>query len=269
MGSVSPAPRFVGLPLSRWLGVRDQARKPLKPNPILEKHFLTEGGKPKEVRARLHRRRPTWPPCGCGQGGGMWLRTGKAQGSCWHPHSAPTLTPPGAPSTGPAAQGVDPEIWGRGAESLLCWLGRESLAVLGVPPAQRRSSDPPCSPIFGVAAQWAGLGCGWRWAGSRGPQGACCLPPQLLSEGRDGGQGLSCLPGVGVPPISRGSRPQPPSVTCLSCEQGWVLIRPKGFRETHVGPACPGTGVGSRLCDPGPRHPLPSPSWPSWPPGVA
>uniref|UniRef100_A0A3Q2H928 sphingosine N-acyltransferase n=1 Tax=Equus caballus TaxID=9796 RepID=A0A3Q2H928_HORSE len=45
--------RFVGLPLSRWLGVRDQARKPLKPNPTLEKHFLTEGGKPKEPQLAL------------------------------------------------------------------------------------------------------------------------------------------------------------------------------------------------------------------------
>lgn len=44
-----PAPRLVGLPLSRWLGVRDQARRPVKPNAMLEKHFLTEGWKTKEV----------------------------------------------------------------------------------------------------------------------------------------------------------------------------------------------------------------------------
>lgn len=50
-GSVSPAPRFVCVPLSRWLGVRDQARRPAKPNAILEKYFLTEGCNPKEVSA--------------------------------------------------------------------------------------------------------------------------------------------------------------------------------------------------------------------------
>ncbi|XP_039107502.1 ceramide synthase 4 isoform X2 [Hyaena hyaena] len=40
--------RFVCVPLSRWLGVRDQARRPAKPNAILEKYFLTEGCNPKE-----------------------------------------------------------------------------------------------------------------------------------------------------------------------------------------------------------------------------
>ncbi|XP_047560757.1 ceramide synthase 4 isoform X2 [Lutra lutra] len=47
-GSVSPAPRFVGLPLGRLLGVHDQTRRPAKPNATLEKYFLTEGWKPKE-----------------------------------------------------------------------------------------------------------------------------------------------------------------------------------------------------------------------------
>ncbi|XP_016018630.1 ceramide synthase 4 isoform X2 [Rousettus aegyptiacus] len=42
--------RLVGLPLSRWLGVRDQARRPVKPNAMLEKHFLTEGWKTKEAQ---------------------------------------------------------------------------------------------------------------------------------------------------------------------------------------------------------------------------
>ncbi|XP_035888626.1 ceramide synthase 4 isoform X2 [Phyllostomus discolor] len=35
--------RLVGLPLSRWLGVRNRARRPVQPNATLEKHFLVEG----------------------------------------------------------------------------------------------------------------------------------------------------------------------------------------------------------------------------------
>ncbi|XP_054439332.1 ceramide synthase 4 [Pteronotus mesoamericanus] len=35
--------RLVGLPLSRWLGVRDKARRPAQPNATLEKHFLAGG----------------------------------------------------------------------------------------------------------------------------------------------------------------------------------------------------------------------------------
>ncbi|XP_008067189.2 ceramide synthase 4, partial [Carlito syrichta] len=45
--------RFVGLPLSRWLGVPSQTRRQVKPNATLEKYFLTEGRRPKEVRASL------------------------------------------------------------------------------------------------------------------------------------------------------------------------------------------------------------------------
>ncbi|XP_052499898.1 ceramide synthase 4 isoform X2 [Budorcas taxicolor] len=45
--------RFVGLPLSRWLGVRNQIRKPAKPNATLEKHFLMKGRKPTEPQMNL------------------------------------------------------------------------------------------------------------------------------------------------------------------------------------------------------------------------
>lgn len=48
-----PCTRLVGLPLSRWLGVRDHARRPVRPNTTLEKHFLMEGQRPKEVRSPL------------------------------------------------------------------------------------------------------------------------------------------------------------------------------------------------------------------------
>ncbi|KAK1342393.1 hypothetical protein QTO34_015158 [Cnephaeus nilssonii] len=42
--------RLIGLPLSRWLGVQDQARRPVEPNATLEKHFLLEGWKPDKPR---------------------------------------------------------------------------------------------------------------------------------------------------------------------------------------------------------------------------
>ncbi|XP_012646255.1 ceramide synthase 4 [Microcebus murinus] len=45
--------RFVGLPLSRLLGVRDHTRRPAKPNPTLERHFLTDGPRPKEPQLTL------------------------------------------------------------------------------------------------------------------------------------------------------------------------------------------------------------------------
>ncbi|KAI4569465.1 hypothetical protein MJT46_006759 [Ovis ammon polii x Ovis aries] len=45
--------RFVGLPLSRWLGVRNQIRRPAKPNATLEKHFLMKGRKPTEPQMNL------------------------------------------------------------------------------------------------------------------------------------------------------------------------------------------------------------------------
>lgn len=41
--------RFVALPLSRWMGVRDQTRRQMKPNPVLEKYFLRMGQRPLEV----------------------------------------------------------------------------------------------------------------------------------------------------------------------------------------------------------------------------
>ncbi|XP_036171261.1 ceramide synthase 4 isoform X2 [Myotis myotis] len=42
--------RLIGLPLSRWLGVRHQARRPVEPNATLEKHFLMEGWRPDKPR---------------------------------------------------------------------------------------------------------------------------------------------------------------------------------------------------------------------------
>ncbi|XP_068393191.1 ceramide synthase 4 [Eschrichtius robustus] len=45
--------RFIGLPLSRWLGVRNQTRRPVKPNATLEKHFLMEGQRPTEPQMSL------------------------------------------------------------------------------------------------------------------------------------------------------------------------------------------------------------------------
>ena len=50
-GFVSLAPRFVALPLSRWLGVRNQIRRPADPNATLEKHYLMKGREPTEVRS--------------------------------------------------------------------------------------------------------------------------------------------------------------------------------------------------------------------------
>nr|XP_051691456.1 ceramide synthase 4 isoform X1 [Oryctolagus cuniculus] len=45
--------RFVGLPLSRWLGVRDRSRRQVRPNAVLEKHFLVEGPRPEESQLAL------------------------------------------------------------------------------------------------------------------------------------------------------------------------------------------------------------------------
>ncbi|XP_037680329.1 ceramide synthase 4 isoform X2 [Choloepus didactylus] len=45
--------RFIALPLGRWLGVRDQARRPVVPNATLEEHFRLQGQKPKEPQLAL------------------------------------------------------------------------------------------------------------------------------------------------------------------------------------------------------------------------
>ncbi|XP_037360744.1 ceramide synthase 4 [Talpa occidentalis] len=45
--------RCIALPLSRWMGVRDQARRPMKPNATLEKYFLRESQRPKEPQMAL------------------------------------------------------------------------------------------------------------------------------------------------------------------------------------------------------------------------
>ncbi|XP_008822369.1 ceramide synthase 4 [Nannospalax galili] len=45
--------RFVALPLSRWMGVRDPVRRQMQPNPVLEKHFLQTGRRPKETQMAL------------------------------------------------------------------------------------------------------------------------------------------------------------------------------------------------------------------------
>ncbi|XP_028716539.1 ceramide synthase 4 [Peromyscus leucopus] len=45
--------RFVALPLSRWMGIRDQIRRQIKPNPVLEKYFLRMGQRPVETQMVL------------------------------------------------------------------------------------------------------------------------------------------------------------------------------------------------------------------------
>ncbi|XP_049645445.1 ceramide synthase 4-like [Suncus etruscus] len=45
--------RFVALPLGRWLGLKDQLRRPAKPIPVLERHFITAGPKPKKAQLAL------------------------------------------------------------------------------------------------------------------------------------------------------------------------------------------------------------------------
>lgn len=45
--------RFVALPLSRWMGIRDQIRRQIKPNSVLEKYFLRMGQRPVETQMVL------------------------------------------------------------------------------------------------------------------------------------------------------------------------------------------------------------------------
>ncbi|XP_012889004.1 PREDICTED: ceramide synthase 4 [Dipodomys ordii] len=45
--------RFVALPLSRWMGVRDQIRRHANPNATLEKYFLRTGRRPTETQMAL------------------------------------------------------------------------------------------------------------------------------------------------------------------------------------------------------------------------
>ncbi|XP_035300056.1 ceramide synthase 4 [Cricetulus griseus] len=45
--------RFVALPLSRWMGIKDQIRRQMTPNPVLEKYFLRMGQRPVETQMVL------------------------------------------------------------------------------------------------------------------------------------------------------------------------------------------------------------------------
>lgn len=45
--------RFVGLPLSQWMGVQDPIRRKIKPNPVLEKYFLKMKQRPVETQMVL------------------------------------------------------------------------------------------------------------------------------------------------------------------------------------------------------------------------
>lgn len=45
--------RFVALPLSRWMGIKDQIRRQMTPNPVLEKYFLRMGRRPVETQMVL------------------------------------------------------------------------------------------------------------------------------------------------------------------------------------------------------------------------
>ncbi|MEJ1281882.1 ceramide synthase 4 [Cricetulus griseus] len=52
-GKVHFEPRFVALPLSRWMGIKDQIRRQMTPNPVLEKYFLRMGQRPVETQMVL------------------------------------------------------------------------------------------------------------------------------------------------------------------------------------------------------------------------
>ncbi|KAG8519244.1 Ceramide synthase 4 [Galemys pyrenaicus] len=45
--------RFLALPLSRWMGVRNQTRRPAKPCAVLERHFLQQSQRPEEPQMAL------------------------------------------------------------------------------------------------------------------------------------------------------------------------------------------------------------------------
>ncbi|XP_051018928.1 ceramide synthase 4 [Acomys russatus] len=45
--------RFLALPLSQWMGIRDPIRRQINPNPVLEKYYLRKGKRPVETQIVL------------------------------------------------------------------------------------------------------------------------------------------------------------------------------------------------------------------------